>query len=102
MLMGFARVRGGLQGTRTLPPGAARGSRAVGARGSTGRPASPPQANFTGEAEPSPRVDLDIPIQMRPTCVFFFHTAASRRVEPRRARRGVRPASSYGYREGRF
>jgi len=35
MLMGFARVRGGLQGARTLPPGAARGSSTVGARGST-------------------------------------------------------------------
>jgi len=45
-------------------------------------------------------------------CSFFFHTAASRRVEPRRARRGVRSPRqipfpvpiypSYGYREGSF
>jgi hypothetical protein len=68
----------------------------VGARGSTplfsfffaGRSAPPQQANFTGESEPSPRVDLDIPIQMRPTCVFFFsHGSVSASGAPARQAR---------------
>ena len=48
-----------------------------------------------------PEVDLDLPIQMRPPSVFFFYTAATRRVELGRPRRGG-PVSSCGKREEMF
>ena len=42
------------------------------------------------------RVDVDCSDQGAVISVFIFHTTAPRRVEPRRAGRGVRPASSLG------